>query len=98
MQVLKNYKFSIILLAGVLVGAIAGTIMGEKSAVLQPFADVFLNMVFVIIAASVCVHSRFYSEHDQFEKAGENIGHFLFGGGGYGHHYCCFGIDHRSDL
>ncbi|MDY8023285.1 dicarboxylate/amino acid:cation symporter [Paenibacillus polymyxa] len=78
MQVLKNYKFSIILLAGVLLGAIAGTIMGEKSAVLQPFADVFLNMVFVIIVPLVFVSiAGSIASMTNLKKLGKILGIFF---------------------
>jgi Na+/H+-dicarboxylate symporter len=53
--VLKNYRFSLILLAGVLVGAVLGIILGPKASVLQPFANVFLNIVFCIIIPLVFV-------------------------------------------
>ncbi|MFB5675147.1 dicarboxylate/amino acid:cation symporter [Paenibacillus terreus] len=78
MQVLKNYKFSIILLAGVVLGAIAGTIMGEKSAVLQPFADVFLNMVFVIIVPLVFVSiAGSIASMTNLKKLGKILGIFF---------------------
>lgn len=54
-RVLKNYQFSIILLTGVLVGAIIGIVFGKKTSVLQPFADVFLNLVFCLIVPVVFV-------------------------------------------
>lgn len=53
LNVLKNYKFSLILLSGVFVGAILGVIMGPKASVLQPFATVFLNIVFCLIVPLV---------------------------------------------
>lgn len=53
LKVLKNYTFSLILLCGVAVGAILGVILGEKASVLQPFATVFLNMVFCLIVPLV---------------------------------------------
>lgn len=78
MQVLKNYKFSIILLAGVVLGAIAGTIMGEKSAILQPFADVFLNMVFVIIVPLVFVSiAGSIASMTNLKKLGKILGIFF---------------------
>ena len=46
---LKNYKQTIILLASIIVGAIVGLIFKEKTAVLSPFGDVFINMMFVVI-------------------------------------------------
>lgn len=54
-RILKNYKFSLILLSGVVVGAMLGIFLGEKASVLQPLADIFLNMVFCLIVPVVFV-------------------------------------------
>lgn len=55
LKVLKNYKFSIILLCSVLVGGILGGVLGPKATSLQPFADIFLNMVFCLITPLVFI-------------------------------------------
>lgn len=54
-NVIKNYKFSIILLSGVIIGALLGIFWGPKATVLQPFADIFLNLVFCLIVPIVFV-------------------------------------------
>ncbi|MGN1327260.1 MAG: dicarboxylate/amino acid:cation symporter, partial [Clostridia bacterium] len=46
---LKTYKSVIILLAAIIIGAIVGIVFGEKAAVLNPFGDIFLNLMFVVI-------------------------------------------------
>lgn len=46
---LVNYKQTLILLASIIIGAIAGIIFGEKIAVLAPLGDLFLNLLLVII-------------------------------------------------
>ena len=46
---LKTYKSIIILLAAIIIGAIIGIVFKEKAAVLSPFGDIFLNLMFVII-------------------------------------------------
>ena len=46
---LSNYKTTIILLVAIIVGAIVGIIFQEKATILQPFGDIFLNLLFVII-------------------------------------------------
>ena len=46
---LKNYKQTIILLAAIIIGAIAGLVFKEKAAVLSPLGDLFINLMFVII-------------------------------------------------
>lgn len=48
-KVLKNYKSTIILLVGIVVGGIVGLIFKEKAAVLSPFGDIFINLMFVVI-------------------------------------------------
>lgn len=52
-KVLKNYKSSIILILSIIVGAIVGLIFKEKAAVLQPFGDLFLNLLLVIVVPLV---------------------------------------------
>ncbi len=44
-----NYKQTIILLASLVIGAIVGLIFKEKTEVLKPFGDLFMNLMFVII-------------------------------------------------
>ena len=48
-KVLKNYKSTIILLGAIILGAIVGLVWGEKAAILSPFGDIFINLMFVII-------------------------------------------------
>lgn len=45
----KNYKTMIILILSMIIGAAAGLIFKEKAAVVKPFGDLFLNLMFVII-------------------------------------------------
>ena len=45
----SNYKQTIILLCSLVMGAIVGLVFKEKTAVLSPFGDLFMNMMFVII-------------------------------------------------
>jgi len=48
-KIWKNYKQTVLLLIGLIIGAIIGLIFGEKAAVLSPFGDLFINLLFVII-------------------------------------------------
>lgn len=50
---LKNYFSTILLLGSVVIGGIAGIIFGEKTAILQPIGQIFLNTMFVIIVPLV---------------------------------------------
>lgn len=52
-RVMKNYGFSIILISASVIGAIAGLIFGKQTAMVQPIADIFLNLVFVLIVPIV---------------------------------------------
>ena len=51
----KNYKFPIILLAGIFSGALLGVILGEKATILSPLGDIFLNLMFTIVVPMVFV-------------------------------------------
>ena len=48
-QFIQNYKSTLILLVAIVIGGVAGCFLGEKAAVLKPFGDVFLNLMFIII-------------------------------------------------
>ena len=48
-NILKTYKSVIILLAAIIIGAIAGMVLKEKAAVLKPFGDIFLKLLFIVI-------------------------------------------------
>ena len=45
----KNYKQTIILLASIIIGAIVGLVFKEKTSILSPLGDLFINMMFIII-------------------------------------------------
>lgn len=55
MKFLKNYKFSFILLGGMLLGSIVGWILGPKAVVLTPIADVFLNLLYCCVVPMIFV-------------------------------------------
>lgn len=48
-KIWKNYKSSLILLIGVIIGSIVGLIFKEQTKVLSPFGDLFLNLLLVSI-------------------------------------------------
>jgi Na+/H+-dicarboxylate symporter len=50
---LKNYKMSLVLLLSVLIGGIIGIVLGPKATVLEPFGQVFVNLMFTIIVPLV---------------------------------------------
>jgi Na+/H+-dicarboxylate symporter len=49
----KNYRFTFTLLSAILIGGAAGLIFGEKTAVVKPFGDLFINLMFMIIVPLV---------------------------------------------
>lgn len=50
---LKNFGGPLLLLGGVLLGAVAGLIFGPDAAVVKPLGDLFLNLMFVLIVPLV---------------------------------------------
>ncbi|WP_100401419.1 dicarboxylate/amino acid:cation symporter [Bacillus sp. FJAT-42315] len=46
---LKSYQFTFLLLAGIIIGGIAGVVFGPKAAIVKPFGDLFLNLMFMLI-------------------------------------------------
>lgn len=48
-RVLKQYATTILLLAGIIIGGIAGLVFGEKTVVVKPLGDLFLNLMFMIL-------------------------------------------------
>lgn len=78
LKVLKNYRFSIILLLSVLIGGILGAVLGPKATVLQPFADVFLNMVFCLITPLVFISiSNSIASMTNLKRLGKILGTIL---------------------
>lgn len=53
MEKLRAYRFSMILLVGILLGALIGLLFGEDATVLKPFGDVFINLLFMVVVPLV---------------------------------------------
>ena len=51
----ENYSFPILLLSGIAVGSIIGVILKEKAAILKPFGDIFINLMFTAVVPLVFV-------------------------------------------
>lgn len=45
----KNYKYTLTILFGIIIGAIVGLIFKEDAKILSPFGDLFLNLLLVVI-------------------------------------------------
>ncbi|MGO1755261.1 MAG: cation:dicarboxylate symporter family transporter, partial [Brevibacterium aurantiacum] len=52
-QILRNYRFPLLILTGVVIGAIIGLIFGEKATVIKPFGTLFINMMFTLVVPLV---------------------------------------------
>ena len=48
-KIIKSYKSTIILLVSVIIGTICGLIFKEKTSIVKPLGDLFLNLLLVII-------------------------------------------------
>jgi len=46
---LKSYRFSIILFSAIIFGSLVGLALKERSVVLKPLGDIFLNLLFTIV-------------------------------------------------
>lgn len=49
----KNWRWTLILMGAVAAGALTGYLLGPKAAVLKPFGDVFLNLLFTAVVPLV---------------------------------------------
>ena len=54
-KIWESYRFPLILLAGIIIGALIGVIFGEKATVLQPVGQIFINLMFTIVVPMVFV-------------------------------------------
>ena len=54
-RIWRSYRFPIILVMGIIAGALLGVTLGEKATVLKPLGDIFLNLMFTIVVPMVYV-------------------------------------------
>lgn len=77
-DILKYYRFPIILLLSIVFGSIIGLIVGEKAVVLKPLGDIFLNIMFTIVVPLVFVTiSSAVSNIVDMKRLGKIIGYML---------------------
>ena len=63
-EIWKNYRFPIILLSGIMIGAVIGVIFGEKAKVLAPLGDIFSEPdVYDCGSNGFCFHIQRSGEH-----------------------------------
>ena len=78
-KIWKNYKQTIILLIAIIIGAVVGVIFKEKTEVLKPFGDIFINLMFVIIIPLVFLTvSTSISKMKQPKRLGKIMGATVF--------------------
>ena len=54
-EILASYKQPLILLGGIILGAVIGVVFGKQATVLKPIGDIFINLMFTIVAPLVFV-------------------------------------------
>ena len=52
-KVLRSYRFPVILILSVTLGAVIGVVLGKDAAILKPLGDIFLNLLFTAIVPLV---------------------------------------------
>ncbi len=78
-KALKNYKSTIILLGAIIIGGIVGVIFGDKTKVLSPFGDLFLNLLLVIIVPLIFLTiTTSIGRMKQPKRLGKILGSILF--------------------
>lgn len=50
---LKNYRGILLLIGGIIIGSLAGLLLGNKATVLKPVGDIFLNLLFTAVVPLV---------------------------------------------
>lgn len=54
-KIWDSYRFPLILLGGIIIGAVLGLVLGEKAAFFEPLGQIFLNLMFTIVVPMVFV-------------------------------------------
>lgn len=52
-EIWDSYRFPLLLLGGVALGAVIGAVWGKQASVLKPIGDIFINLMFTIVAPMV---------------------------------------------
>lgn len=74
-----NYKTTIILLVAIVIGAICGLVFKEKTEVVKPLGDIFINLMFVIIVPLVFLTiSTSISKMKSPKRLGKIMGSTIF--------------------
>lgn len=77
-KLLENYRFPIILIFSIALGSVLGIILGEKSEVLAPLGDIFLNLMFTAVVPLVFVTiSSAVGNMTNMKRFGKILGYML---------------------
>lgn len=79
MSKLKNYRFPIILISSIFLGAGLGLYLGEKTSFLSPIGDLFLNLLFTVVVPLVffAVSSAIANMKGGGKRLGKIMGSFF---------------------
>jgi len=71
-KLIRTYSFPIILIASILLGGLAGSLLGQDAQRLKPLRDIFLNLIFTTIVPLI-----FFSVSSAIARAGKTITNIL---------------------
>ena len=54
-KIWDSYRFPLILLGGIITGAVLGIVLGERASMFEPLGQIFLNLMFTIVVPMVFV-------------------------------------------
>lgn len=75
---LKAYRFPLILLSAIIIGAIIGLIFGEKAGVIRPLGDLFINLLFMVVVPLVFFSiSSAVANMDSMRRLGKIMGSMI---------------------
>lgn len=75
---LKAYRFPIILLISIFIGAVTGLIFREKATIIKPLGDVFINLLFMVVIPLVFFSiSSAIANMDSMKRLGKIMGSMM---------------------
>lgn len=77
-ELLKSYRFPIILVCSIAIGSIIGLVFGQQAQVLKPLGDIFLNLMFTAVVPLVFVTiSSAVGNMANMKRLGKILGYML---------------------
>ncbi|MFD1066026.1 dicarboxylate/amino acid:cation symporter [Oceanobacillus locisalsi] len=78
LEKLKAYRFPLILLTSIIIGALIGLFFGEDATIVQPLGDLFINLLFMIVIPLVFFSiSSAIAGMDSMKRLGKIMGSML---------------------